>query len=290
MSRHKHDKLSKAASANKGSSLKKGPAPKPRSLPKAARGAQPPSPHGAFWLFGRHPVLAAIANPLRRIHRLVATPQQAESLNEALKKRTHETKRPPLEIIDAADFDRLVSADSLHQGLAAQVLPLDDLALDDICRIEPGETGNNLVLVLDQVTDPHNVGAIIRSAAAFGARALVTTDRHAPPETGALAKSASGTLETLPWVRVTNLSRALEDLAELGYWRVGLDGRAKHTVDEVEAGRNIALVLGSEGAGLRHGTVEHCDFLARLPISPSVESLNVSNAAAVALYAFSRRS
>ena len=140
---------------------------------------------------------------------------------------------------------------------------------------------------MDQVTDPHNVGAVIRSAAAFGAKAIITTDRHAPPESGTLAKSASGALEAMPWVRVTNLSRALEQLAEIGFWRIGLDGYAKTDIRDADFGDNIALVLGAEGKGIRKGTADHCDALVKLPISRTVESLNVSNAAAVALYVFS---
>ena len=157
--------------------------------------------------------------------------------------------------------------------------------MDDCCTVIKEQ--KNLVLILDQVTDPHNVGAIIRSAAAFGAKAIITTDRHAPPESGVLAKSASGALEALPWVRVTNLSRAMDQLADMGYWRIGLDGHAKQDVRDVDFGDNIALVLGAEGKGIRKGTADHCDGLVKLPISRTIESLNVSNAAAVALYVFS---
>ena len=145
-------------------------------------------------------------------------------------------------------------------------------------------------MLLDQVTDPHNVGAILRSAAAFDALGIITPDRHAPPESGTIARSASGALEIVPWVRVVNLARALEEIAEAGFWRIGLTGEATQTLGEAMGQQRIALVLGAEGEGMRQNTATHCDELARLPISPKVESLNVSNAAAIALYAVTTRS
>lgn len=262
---------------------------KPRTAAPSGSFSHKPSTAGAYWLFGRHPVLAALANPRRHIFRLLATAPHFDELGAALKKSGPNPKRPEAEVIDAQDLDRLLPPGSLHQGMACEVLPLPDLDLHDVCEAI-GESAINLVLVLDQVTDPHNIGAIIRSGAAFGARAVITTDRHTPPESGSLAKSASGALEILPWVRVINLAKALDDLAEMGFWRVGLDGTAEKTIDQIDPGTKIALVLGAEGAGLRRGTIDHCDYLARLPISSAVESLNVSNAAAVALYALTCKS
>jgi 23S rRNA (guanosine2251-2'-O)-methyltransferase len=165
-----------------------------------------------------------------------------------------------------------------------EVEALDDAWLDDLLHNAPERA---VLLVLDQVTDPHNVGAILRSAAAFGAIGIVTQDRHSPPESGVIAKAASGALERVPWARVVNLARALEEIGNAGFWRIGLAGDADTDLREALGPERVALVLGAEGAGLRHNTREHCDALARLPITGTVESLNVSNAAAVALYAAS---
>jgi len=188
----------------------------------------------------------------------------------------------PITFADVADLGRLVPRDAPHQGLVAEVEPLDELLLADV--LGDAAEGRPL-LVLDQVTDPHNVGAILRSAAAFDALAIVTQDRHAPSESGALAKAASGALEIVPWVRVVNLARALDDMAAAGFWRIGLDGEAEMTIADALGPTRVALVLGAEGEGLRQNVAAHCDALARLPISARMESLNVSNAAAVALYA-----
>jgi 23S rRNA (guanosine2251-2'-O)-methyltransferase len=223
-----------------------------------------------FW--GRHAVAAALANPDRSVVRLWATREAAAGLDVGA---------IPVTYSDVADLGRMVPRDAPHQGLVAEVERLDDILLADL--LESAGDGRPLV-VLDQVTDPHNVGAILRSAAAFDALGLVTQDRHAPPESGALAKAASGALETVPWVRVVNLARALEEIAAAGFWRIGLAGEAETLLADALGPSRIALVLGAEGEGLRQNTAAHCDSLARLPIT-GIESLNVSNAAAIALYA-----
>ena len=183
---------------------------------------------------------------------------------------------------------KILPYDAPHQGLVAEVEPLEDIWLGDM--LEQGQDDTRPILVLDQVTDPHNVGAILRSAAAFDALGIVTQDRHAPPESGTIARAASGALEMVPWVRVVNLARALDEIADAGYWRIGLDGEADELLGPALSGASkVALVLGAEGEGLRHNSMAHCDILAKLPISPRMESLNVSNAAAIALYAATNR-
>lgn len=234
---------------------------------------------GAVRLWGRHAVEAALKNPDRRHRKLWATREGLDSLDGELPANF------PLEYAQAADLGRLVARDAPHQGLVLECDPLEDIWLEDVLTGDPARP----LVVLDQVTDPHNVGAILRSAAAFDACAIVTQDRHAPPESGVVGKSASGALEVVPWVRVVNLSRALEEIAEAGYWRIGLDGDADQTLAAALPVGPVALVLGAEGEGLRSNVRQHCDSVARLPISPAMESLNVSNAAAIALYAAATR-
>ncbi len=231
-----------------------------------------------FW--GRHAVTAALANPERTVRKLWVTREAAQHLDIPA--------TMSVLYADVADLGRMVPPDAPHQGVVAEVDPLEDIWLGDL--LEQGADDQRPLLVLDQVTDPHNVGAILRSAAAFDALGIVTQDRHAPPESGTVARAASGALELVPWVRVVNLSRALEEMAEAAFWRVGLTGEADSTLAEAIGTARIALVLGAEGEGMRHNTMQHCDQLARLPISPRVESLNVSNAAAIALYAVNTRS
>jgi 23S rRNA (guanosine2251-2'-O)-methyltransferase len=229
-----------------------------------------------FW--GRHAVAAALDNPRRKVLRAWSTRDAAAIMQFA--------KDVPVTLADAADLGRLVPHDAPHQGVVIDAEPLEEVWLDEILQQAPERA---VLLVLDQVTDPHNVGAILRSAAAFGAIGIVTQDRHSPPESGVVAKAASGALERVPWARVVNLARALEEIGEAGFWRIGLTADAETELKDALGPARVSLVLGAEGPGLRPNTREHCDALARLPISGVVESLNVSNAAAVALYAASAR-
>lgn len=241
------------------------------------RPSQAPANRPRFW--GRHAVTAALANPERNIRKLWGTREAIAGL-----------QLPPLLPVvyaDVADLGRMVPADAPHQGLVMEVDPLEDVWLGDL--LEQGQGDRRPLVVLDQVTDPHNVGAVLRSAAAFDALGIVTQDRHAPPESGALARSASGALELVPWVRVVNLARALDEIAEAGFWRIGLTGHATQTLGQTIGEARVALVLGAEGEGMRQNTEAHCDQLAKLPISARVESLNISNAAAIALYAIATR-
>ncbi|URD59767.1 23S rRNA (guanosine(2251)-2'-O)-methyltransferase RlmB [Sphingomonas sp. KRR8] len=227
-------------------------------------------------LWGKHAVAAALDNPERKVLKAWATRETAAFMQFP--------SDLPLVYAEGPDMGRLVPNDAPHQGVVIEVEPLEDIWLGDILSQADEKA---ILLVLDQVTDPHNVGAILRSAAAFGAIGIVTQDRHSPSESGVLAKAASGALERMPWARVVNLARALEEIAEAGFWRIGLAGEATTDLKDALGPQRVALVLGAEGPGMRSNTREHCDALARLPISGAVESLNVSNAAAVALYAAS---
>jgi len=225
-----------------------------------------------FW--GKHAVAAALDNPHRKVLRAWATREAAGYMQFP--------GDVPVTFAEATDLGRLVPHDAPHQGVVIEVEPLEEVWLGDLLVEAPERA---VLVVLDQVTDPHNVGAILRSAAAFGAIGIVTQDRHSPPESGVIAKAASGALERVPWARVVNLARSLEEVAQAGFWRIGLAGDAATDLADALGPPRIALVLGAEGAGLRPNTREHCDALARLPIGEAIESLNVSNAAAVALYA-----
>jgi len=232
------------------------------------------------WLFGIHAVRDALLNPRREKLRLLVTRNAADRLADAIAEAGIEP-----ELQDARKFQAPIDPESVHQGAALEVKPLDWGSLEDVAI---GGEGHPLVVLLDRVTDPHNVGAILRSAEVFGARAVVAPRHHSAPETGALAKTASGALERQPYLRVTNLSDAMVTLREAGYTLLGLDGQADISLAEGVAragiGRPVALVMGAEGPGLREKTRETCDMLVRIPYAGPFGSLNVSNAAAVSLY------
>lgn len=237
------------------------------------------------WLYGDHAVIAALANPARKFRRLVLTRAKFDALDAETKGRIEE--QIAAEIVDKEAITRLLPENAIHQGIALLPSPLPDHGIEAL--IESADQGPLVVAILDQVTDPQNVGAILRSAAAFNVAAVIMPDRHSPPITGVLAKAASGAVETVPIIRVGNLSRALDQLAERGFWRIGLDGHAEQELSQAVATlEKVAIVLGAEGKGLRQLTTQKCDLLARLPISPQVESLNVSNAAAITFYELAR--
>nr|WP_235855856.1 23S rRNA (guanosine(2251)-2'-O)-methyltransferase RlmB [Mesobaculum littorinae] len=233
-----------------------------------------------LWLFGLHAVRDALLNPARQKLRLVLTKNAADRLGDA-----PERAGIAPEIADPRRFPVPLDPGSVHQGAAVEVRPLDWGELEALCTT--GE-GPGLVVLLDRVTDPHNVGAILRSAEVFGARAVIAPARHSAPETGALAKTASGALERQPYCRVTNLSRTMERLKDMGFVLFGLAGESEVDLADAVAGaadRPVGLVLGAEGPGLRDKTRDTCDALVRIPAAGGFGSLNVSNAAAVALYA-----
>lgn len=235
------------------------------------------------WLFGIHAVRDALMNPERRRRRLIVTLNAQAKLEEAIA-----ASGMTPEIGDARKFPAPLDPDSVHQGAALETLPLEWGGVEEVCA--PTETDPApLVVLLDRVTDPHNVGAILRSAEVFGARAVIAPARHSAPETGALAKSASGALERQPYLRVKNLAAAMETLRGLGYRLIGLAGESEAELADALDSAPTGLVLGAEGPGLRDKTRETCDALARIPFAGPFGSLNVSNAAAVALYAASRR-
>jgi 23S rRNA (guanosine2251-2'-O)-methyltransferase len=239
-----------------------------------------------YWIYGRHPVMAALANPHRHILRLCATRESASRIAQDLRDTGVAAGTVAnLEIVPREEIARRVPSGAVHQGVLAAVAPLPEVFLADLIA-EAGEQAT--LVVLDQVTDPHNAGAILRSAEAFGAKGIVTTDRHTPEETGTLAKAASGALERVPLVRVTNLARTLRELKESGFWILGLSERGTVALKDARPGSRIAIVLGAEGEGLRRLTEETCDLLVRLPMQGAMPSLNVSNAAAIVLYELAR--
>jgi 23S rRNA (guanosine2251-2'-O)-methyltransferase len=234
-------------------------------------------------------VAAALANPSRRIRRLIALADAAAELGQLAAAAAARVPPGPPEVVDRRGFDLLLPQGAVHQGMAVAAEPLPVRDIDDVLDGIADAVGPQVVVLLDQVTDPHNIGAILRSAAAFAARAVVMPEHGAPPVTGALAKAASGALEVVPLLRVVNLARTLDRLKEAGFWCLGLEAGAEKTLAEIDPGNRVALVLGAEGSGLRRLTRERCDLLARLPTRGEPASLNVSNAAAIALYELTRR-
>lgn len=258
------------------------PQQKNSGVPMAPRPPQPrrgkSTPEG-LWLYGLHAAKAALRNPLRKVKKAILTANAAEQIGSAL------LSKVPHDIVDAETVSHSLPQGSVHQGVALSCAPLPQRTLTEV--LQPSES-RRVVLLLDQVTDPHNVGAMLRSAAAFGVNAVVMQDRNAPPESGALAKSASGALDIVPIISVVNLSRALEELSEMGFYCIAMAGDGEKTLREAAEAKDIALVLGSEGSGIRKLVREHCDTAAFVPISDAMESLNVSNAAAIALYELRR--
>jgi len=243
----------------------------------------------AVWIYGTHPVSEVLRNKYRIIRRLIAVSEGQKQLASEFVSLISMRGQPLVpEALDRHAFERLLPAGSVHQGIAALVEPLTPPDLLEICDAAES-SGSSLLLILDQVTDPHNVGAILRSAAAFGAQAVIVTERNAAAESGVLAKSASGALEHVPLVPVTNLARAMVQLKEAGFWCIGLGAEGGETLAEIDLSGRVALVLGAEGSGLRRLTRDNCDKLARLPTQGPIGQLNVSNAAAIALYEVARR-
>lgn len=258
-------------------------ASEPRTAYRAGDGGPP-----AIWLYGRHAVAAALANPARRCRRALALPETEADLQALLAAARATVPAGGPELLDRRTMEGLLPAGAVHQGMALATDPLPERDLDDVLDALAEAVPPHIIVLLDQVTDPHNVGAILRSAAAFGALALIMPEHGAPAVTGTLAKTASGALEMVPLIRVTNLARTLDLLKEAGFWSLGLEEDAPASLAALDLPERIALVLGAEGSGLRRLTRERCDFLAKLPTRGTLSSLNVSNAAAVALYELTR--
>ncbi len=259
------------------------PGPRDHGKPAPTRapgdsGGKKVEPTGPEWIWGRHPVEAALCNPARTgLRRLVAAPGKADGL--PVDRMTQAGQALRVEVMELAQIDRLTPPGAVHQGLALLADPPEPADLQSIAAPAEG-----LIVLLDSVVDPQNVGAVFRSAAAFGARAVILQARRAPPLSGALAKAAAGAVDKVPCVRVVNLSRTLDDLADLGWRAVGLDAEAATPLEAAFDGGPVVLVMGSEGEGLRRLVSEHCDLLARIPMPGGFESLNVATATAIALY------
>ena len=233
------------------------------------------------WIYGHHTVLAALNNPHRSVRRVLITAQAQAKLGCQI-------ETPLLELVTTKEIEQLTGANAVHQGIAAEVIPLVKRSLVDI--ITPTEDKEHtLLVILDQVTDPRNIGAILRSAAAFNAVALIQQERNSPSANPSMAKAASGGLEHVDVIDVPNINRTIESLKNQGFWIIGLDSNAADLLNETELPKKCCLVLGAENSGLRRLTLKACDKTVRIPISSDIDSLNISNAAAVAMYEFSRQ-
>lgn len=232
-------------------------------------------------IYGRHAVLSALKNPKRRIQKLLITAENRAEIEK-------NAPNIPYIITDKKEFSRILGDDSVHQGFALFCSRLETYDIKDLISLSQDKEQCH-ILILDQVTDPQNIGAIIRSCAAFETLGLIMQDKNSPLESGAMDKAAAGTIEFVPISRVTNLNRAIEQLKEAGFWVLGMDGYAKTTIDKINKSGKTAIVMGSEGKGMRRLVEENCDSSVKLPIAPNVESLNVSTAAAIALYELSKK-
>ncbi len=264
---------------------RKQPRPQNREKPQKTRGKQRRGPsdggqadNANAFLYGLHAVTAALANEKRRITKLICTSSVAKDLEAA-----GQTTRIKPALAETGEISALLPPGAVHQGIALKTSPLPEPDLEQAMH------GATRLALLDQVTDPHNVGAILRSAAVFGVSGLVMTDRNSPPQSGVLAKSASGALEHVSLTRVSNLSRAIDMIIKQGFTVIGLDGDSSQELSDTDTSGKVALVLGAEGTGLRRLTRDKCDWLAKLPASGPMRSLNVSNAAAVAFYELARQ-
>jgi 23S rRNA (guanosine2251-2'-O)-methyltransferase len=284
MTKHKkpHTKNAQKSGQNRGKTLDKAKTSAPQNRQRGSHARSRPSSKGGSpeqnaYLYGLHAVLAALENPKRRLDQLICTAQIAKDLS-----KNGGSARIKPEVATGAEIGTLLPPGAVHQGIALKTTPLHEPDLESVAAT------TTKVAILDQVTDPHNVGAILRSAAVFGVSTLIMTDRNSPPQSGVLAKSASGALEHVSICRVGNLARAMEKLGKQGFTLIGLDGDSNDELSALDLSGQIGLVLGAEGAGLRRLTREYCDWLAKLPASGPMRSLNVSNAAAVAFYELSR--
>ncbi len=263
-------------------------APRPQADNRIGGGVPPPSVGRALMLYGAHAVAAAWLNPDRSCRHLYGTQPALTALESAIAQAKNLTLKRPVPIsTDRETIEKMLPLGAVHQGLALDAEPLPEVNLEDVL-IAAGNEAASFVL-LDQVTDPHNVGAILRSAAAMGAKGVIVQTRHAPEVTGVLAKTASGAVEIVPILRETNLSRAIERLREADFFVIGLDERGNTTITDSKFGERVVLALGAEGEGLRRLVAEHCNELVSLPTQPPIASLNVSNAAAIGLYEIARR-